>query len=279
MENKVIVVDYTTLSHKIEISHLPSPKKDMFMSLALDINSLEGHQTEFHNIVIDSLSPFATSALDFIVDMNMRRDTQIQDYKVAIEKVLSVINACSSYEDKAFVMIAHFQSEKDAVTGRGRMVPNVWGKDLPADIPKRFSDVFQTIVQPDDKGGVEYKWLTRPEGMVGFLGSRVSDNLPRLVEPSFGLLWQNMVQDVVEWKKQVELAIKEKKIPPPRPGTGLIVGESHTGKTRSIGTLPGITVLFNLEPKGYQSLRVQYEITSSLRKYWEEKKGEKKNVL
>jgi len=275
MENKVIVVDYTTASHKIEVSHLASPKKDRFMSLILDINSLEEHQQEFNNIATDSLYPLGGDALEFIVDMNGRRDTQIQDYKIAIGKVEAVINSCSSYENKAFVLIAHFQSEKDEISGRGRMVPNVWGKDLPSLIPKKFSETFQTVVQDNGKGGMEYLWLTRPEGLVGFLGSRIKDNLPRLIEPDFGKLWGDLVQDTERWKELVKEALKANKIPPPRPGTALIVGESHTGKTRSIGTLPGITVLFNLEPKGYQSLRVPYEITSSLRKYWEEKKNEK----
>jgi len=248
MENKVIVVDYTTTQQKVEVSHLASPSKDRCMALILDINSLEEHKGEFNNISLDSLYPLGIEALDFVVSMNGRRDTQIQDYKIAIQKLCNIINACLSFEDKGCVLTAHLQSEKDEVTGRGRMSPNVWGKDLPSLIPKMFADTFQTVVQTNAKGGVEYLWLTKPEGLVGFLGSRVRDDLPRLVEPDFGKLWDG------------------------KTSSALIVGESHTGKTRSIGTLPGITVLFNLEPKGYQSLRVPYEITSSLRKYWEEKK-------
>ncbi len=240
MAKEVLVIDYTSTVMTIEATALPSPQRTRFMSLFQDINYAGKHLDLFDSIALDSLSPFATEALDFIVAMNNRRDTQIQDYKICIAKINEVLNSLFSF-GKHFVMTAHLQSESDAVTGRGRQVPQVWGKDLPSDIPKKFSEVFQTKTIPNSKtaGGVDYMWQTKPDGFVNFLGSRLRDDLKPVIPQDFSAL-------VDEGIKRIR---------------GLVVGESHTGKTRSIGTLPGGLVLFlGLEPDGWESLRVPFKV-------------------
>lgn len=55
--------------------------------------------------------------------------------------------------------------------------------------------------------------------------------------------------------------------------TFLIVGESHTGKTQSLSTLPGKTILFNFEPPdNVSNLTVPFEETKSLQEWWKLKK-------
>lgn len=53
--------------------------------------------------------------------------------------------------------------------------------------------------------------------------------------------------------------------------SGLLLGVSHSGKTRSFGTMPGRVILFNLEPPdNVVSLRVPYEETESLVDWWKD---------
>lgn len=238
MTTEILVIDYTSNVTEIVPTAQANPQKGRFLSLIQDINTCGKHMDRFDGVALDSLAPFATEALDFVVAMNNRKDTQIQDYKITLSKIGEVLNALFSF-GKNFVMTAHLQSETDQVTGRGRVVPQVWGKDLPSDIPKKFSEVFQTqtMSNPKTSGGVDYMWLTKPDGFVNFLGSRLRDDLPRIIPQDFAKL--------AEGNKRVR---------------ALVVGESHTGKTRSIGTLPGRIVMFALEPDGWESLRVPFTV-------------------
>jgi hypothetical protein len=95
---------------------------------------------------------------------------------------------------KTLVMLAHFQTERDEITGRGRQVPQVWGKSLPQDILKWFSTIFQTVTNPDGKGGTIYNWRTKPEGLVESLGGRppFADNLPVIIPQDFKALFERV---------------------------------------------------------------------------------------
>ena len=54
--------------------------------------------------------------------------------------------------------------------------------------------------------------------------------------------------------------------------TSLVLGDSHTGKTRSLSTLPGKSVLFNFDgPDNVTALRVPFVETNSLCEFWETK--------
>jgi hypothetical protein len=238
MATEVLVIDYTTTVQEITLSATANPQRGRFMSLMTDINTAGRNLSQFDAEAIDSLSPFADEALSYVVAMNNRKDVQIQDYNIAIEKMKEIFNAIFSH-GKHFVMSAHLQSETDVVTGRGRVVPLVWGKTLPSKVPQSFSEVFmtQTIPNPKAPNGTDYLWLTRPDGFVNFLGSRLRDDLSRMVPQNF--------EDLAGGGKRIR---------------SLVVGESHTGKTRSVGTLPGKVIMYALEPDGWESLRVPFKV-------------------
>ncbi len=238
MATEVLVLDYTTSIQEIVLTATANPQRARFMSLMTDINTAGRNLDKFDAEAIDSLSPFAAEALDYVVAMNNRKDVQIQDYNIAIAKIREVFNAVFSH-GKHFIMTAHLQSESDAITGRGRVVPQVWGKSLPSDIPKAFSEVFLTQTIPNAKApnGTDYLWLTRPDGFVNFLGSRLRDDLARVIPQNF--------EELSKGGKRIR---------------SLVVGESHTGKTRSVGTLPGRVVMYALEPDGWESLRVPFKV-------------------
>jgi hypothetical protein len=60
---------------------------------------------------------------------------------------------------------------------------------LPQDVLKWFSTVLQTYVQSDGKGGSQYLWKTKPEGLVESLGSRLVDDLPATIPQDFEKLF------------------------------------------------------------------------------------------
>ena len=187
---KVLVMNYTATTREVSLLPVAEPKRDKVQWLIEDLNSIgKEHLEEFENLALDPLGPFGDEVLDFIVAANGRKDTQIQDYKVAQYKIYAILGAMMGM-GKNVVLTAHLQGEKDEITGRGRMTPLVWGKGLPSAIPRLFGECFQAIAVSDGKGGVGYKWLTKPDpgGFIGFLGSRKFDNLPKLVDQDFGYL-------------------------------------------------------------------------------------------
>lgn len=181
-----IVVQYTTIAREIGLGASPDPTSAKIRAFIEDLNSLAAHLPQVDNLVVETLQPFAEEALDFIVASNGRRSAEIQDYKVARAKLQSMFFTMMG-TGKNVILTGHLQSEKDEITGRGKVNPMVWGKDLPGSIPKMFGEVFQSVALVNPKG-VEYKWMTKPDGFLNFLGSRKLDNLPRYIDQDYGYL-------------------------------------------------------------------------------------------
>jgi hypothetical protein len=176
------------MQREVSLGATADPSSAKIRAFIEDINSLAGHLTQVDNLVVETLQPFADEVLDYITSMNGRKDVQIQDYKVARAKLQSIFYTLMSM-GKNVIVTGHLQGEKDEVTGRSRMNPMVWGKDLPGSIPKMFGEVFQSVGIVTPKG-VEYKWLTQPDQFLPFLGSRKADKLPKLIEQNYGYLAQ-----------------------------------------------------------------------------------------
>ena len=189
----VIVVDYLVRPGSITEGKEVKLNREDFLNFIKDANSTVEHLEEFENIAIDSLARFAMEALNFIVALNGRNVVQIQDYKDAIAKIIEVLFRIQGL-GKTLIMLAHFQSERDDITGVGRRVPQVWGKDLPQDVLKWFSTTLQTTTTPDGKGGTTYLWKTKPEGLVESLGGRppFADNLPATIPQDFKALFERI---------------------------------------------------------------------------------------
>lgn len=192
---KILVVNYTAVQR--EISLLANPKEDRTRvdQLIKDINSLRAHPDALAseegpgNLTLETVGSLAEEALSWVVSTQGRTDTQIQDYKIAMRKVFSILGSMMGYGLNV-VVTGHLQSEKDEITGRSRITPFVWGKSLPEMIPRLFGEVFQSLVVSDGKGGIKYVWQTKPDagGFIGFLGTRKFDNLPKFLEQDFGYL-------------------------------------------------------------------------------------------
>jgi len=186
---RILVVQYGALPREISLQAAANPQKQMVQALIEDLNTVPKHSGEVDNLAIEALGALGEGVLDFIVASNNRKDTQIQDYKVARAKLQEILGATFSL-GKNVILTGHLQSEKDEITGRGRITPLIWGKDLPSSIPRLFGEVFQSTVIADGKGGIAYKWLTQPDpaGFLTFLGSRKLRGLTKYVEQDFGYL-------------------------------------------------------------------------------------------
>jgi hypothetical protein len=180
-------VQYMGVLRPLTTGASPDPNKVPIQSFIEDINFLGKNLEKVENLIVETLGPFGDSVLDFIVAMNGRKTTEIQDYKVAIAKLAGIFGALMGTR-KNVVVTGHLQTEKDDVTGRGRMVPLIWGKSLPDAIPKMFGEVFQSFSRKDAKGGVEYKWQTKPTEWLGFLGTRKFDDLPAVIDQDWSYL-------------------------------------------------------------------------------------------
>src|SRR3972149_3377643 len=137
----VVVVDYLVRPGSISEQKEVVLDRNHFLNFIKDANSLPEHLGEFDYIGADSLGPFATEALDFIIALNGRNTPQIQDYRDAIKKIMEVLFRIQGL-GKPLIMLAHFQTERDEISGKGRQVPQVWGKDLPQNILKWFSTIL-----------------------------------------------------------------------------------------------------------------------------------------
>lgn len=192
---KVLVVNYTSVAREISLLASTPPRKDLIETLIKDINSIYQHMdviaTEMSKgtLIIETLGPFGDAVLDYIVASAGRSDPQIQDYRPAMRKVAAVFGSMMG-TGMNVIVTGHLQSERDEITGRGRITPLIWGKILPEAIPKMFGEVFQSVVQSDGKGGLKYQWLTKPDpnGFIGFLGTRKFDNLPKYIEQDYSYL-------------------------------------------------------------------------------------------
>ncbi len=192
---KVLVVNYTAMPK--EISLLANPREDKLRvdQLIKDINSVREHLDALAseegpgNLVLETVGSLAEEVLSWTVASQGRSDTQIQDYKIAMRKVFSIIGSMMGYGLNV-VVTGHLQAEKDEITGRSRITPFVWGKSLPEMIPRLFGEVFQSLIVSNGKGGIKYVWQTKPDagGFIGFLGSRKFDGLPKFIEQNFGYL-------------------------------------------------------------------------------------------
>ena len=189
---KVLVADYLVRPGIITEKKEVELDRNLFLNFIKDANSLPDHSADYENIAIDSLKPFAAESLDFIVALNGRNTPQIQDYRDAIKKIMEVLFRLQGL-GKCLVMNAHFQAERDEITGKSRQVPQVWGKDLPQDVLKWFSTAIQSVATSDGKGGTVYSWNTKPEGLVESLGSRIIDNLPKSIPQNYEELFKKVV--------------------------------------------------------------------------------------
>ena len=236
--DQIIVVDYET-KDPIQSGMLVKYDQTNYSNFVLDENELWKpgiEQRGISHIVADSLTHLQFCILEAIVVLAGRTDkgTSQFEYGKAIDKMKEVVQSlCHLPYD--FILTSHYRGEKDDITGKVREEIVVYGKALPNLIASMMDDIYFAYAD-SSTGRMEYYWGTNPQMLLKCIRQRSFDDLPIKVKANFTEQYKGMLYPAA--KKNI-----------------LLIGDVGTGKTVSIETLPGGTVLFNFDPGGWRSLQ------------------------
>lgn len=103
--------------------------------------------------VVDSLSGMSDMAFGLVVGNKPVR--ALPDYGVAQQAIKMFLDLCTTQLTCAFVLVAHFDREKDEITGGTTITLKTVGNKLGPDLPRMFSDVIRAR-----REGTTYSWDT-----------------------------------------------------------------------------------------------------------------------
>lgn len=242
--DEILVIDYYA-ADAIANGMLPKYDSANFRNFILDENELwkpEAEERGVCHVVVDSLTGMQYSLLDYVVCLRgptksgwMGTDEDV--YGKAIEKMKEAIDSLVSLKFD-FILTAHVEIEKDAVSGKVLEQPLIYGRKLPGLILSKMDDIYYAY-SDFSTGKLDYFWGTQPQMLLKIIGQRSFDSLPVRVEPNFQKLYGD------------RLFSKGK----PNGVNVILIGESKSGKTVSLETLPRGTVLFSFDKGGWKSLQ------------------------
>ena len=236
--DQIVVVDYET-KDPIATGMLIKYDQTNYSNFVLDENQLWTpgiEQRGISHVVADGLTGLQFCVLEAIVVLANRTDkgTSQFEYGKAIDKMKEVVQSlCHLPFD--FVLTCHYQGDKDEITGKIKEQIQVYGKALPNLIASMMDDIYFAFADASS-GRMEYWWGTNPQMLLKCIRQRSFDDLPIKIKANFSEQYKGTLYPVS--KKNI-----------------LIIGDVGVGKTVSIETLPGGTVLFNFDPGGWRSLQ------------------------
>ncbi len=186
-EDECLVIDYAiTIDPILQDKYIKYDTSQIqnFINDANMLWSAEGKGRGICHISIDSLTGLQFPILEYIVAFQARSTTSQNDYGLAINKVREVIGSLVSLPQD-FILTTHIQSDKDEHTGEIKESPLIYGKALPDVLVSMFSTVFQTVTTMTTPGKLEYAWDTQPSAYLKTVGTRLVDDLPKLITPNF----------------------------------------------------------------------------------------------
>lgn len=195
---QVLVVDYSSIPRKVLLDKFPQPMEAVAKNFMQDVNTLEENLDKFTGTVLDSAISFGDAVLEYIAKLQghsyagetKKNESWGIDYRLASLKVEEIIDALLGLP-KHFIFLCHLQAQTDATTLAIQEIPLIFGKALPASIPRKFSEVFMNVVRNDGPGGrPNYLWQTWPDEWHKYLGTRRLQNLDKFVKPNFKELYK-----------------------------------------------------------------------------------------
>lgn len=103
--------------------------------------------------VVDSLSGLSDMAFGLVVGNKPVR--ALPDYGVAQQALKMFLDLCTTQVKCMFILISHFDREKDEITGGTTITLKTVGNKLGPDLPRMFSDVIRAR-----REGTTYSWDT-----------------------------------------------------------------------------------------------------------------------
>ena len=193
--DEILILDYEARLNTIQIGKSVQFDNKIFMESAMDINELDKPISQGRGIChvcLDSLTWLQWCVLEAIV--LFRGPTQSgymgtdQDvYGKSIEKMKEIIDTCCHLPFD-FIMTAHIQSDKDAVTGKIKEEISIYGKKLPELIASMIDDIY--YCQEDmTSGSARYLWSAHSQSFLKAMRTRSFDNLPDTFEANFTKLY------------------------------------------------------------------------------------------
>lgn len=242
--DEILVIDYV-VADPISVGMLPKYDQTVIHNFILDENELwkpEAEERGVCHVAVDSLTGLQYNLIDYIVCLRgatksgwMGTDEDV--YGKAIEKMKEIIDSFVSLKFD-FILTAHIETEKDAVTGKVLEQPLIYGRKLPGLILSKMDDIYYAY-SDFSSGNLSYWWGTQPQMLLKIIGQRNFDNLPVRVPPDFERLYGDRLFD-----KGKEHGVNV-----------ILIGESKSGKTVSLETLPRGLVLFSFDKGGWKSLK------------------------
>lgn len=207
-----LIVDYAH-ADPVALGQFTTTSTELLTSFIYDFNQLwetkKCIEKGVCHVALDSLTSFQRPILEYVVAMNARTITVVQDWGQAISKIDEIVSSGVALPFD-FIMTAHTQTEKDELHGSVKESLLIYGKNLPSILLAKFDDIFLSVAERTTRG-LEYKWGTSrsgpmsvyiPKGMekdappsqsvpyTGVpVGTRNFTNLPPRIEQDFGKLY------------------------------------------------------------------------------------------
>jgi hypothetical protein len=190
-ESEILVINYA-VADIVELAQYTKFDATLLTNFINDHNLLWHRQKEciergIRHVAIDSLTSLQKPVMEYVMAINCRVLTTMQDWGQAINKVDEIVQSSVALPFD-FIMTCHIQAEKDEMSGRIREIPLIYGKQLPNMLLAKFDDIFLTIKERTP-AGLQFWWGSTPEGLLQCIGTRNFDNLPVRVEPNFKKLY------------------------------------------------------------------------------------------
>lgn len=145
-------------------------------------------------IFYDSLTRYQEIVLEYIVaclgrDIGSPGTDARSDYGKQMNKVMETVQSLKSLPCITG-WLAHDQLERDEVSGKVVVLPNVTGRKLPSMLAKEFNIVIYSMTESGKSGEkAKYKWQVAPQDWVRSAGVLTRDDLPTFVEQDYAKIF------------------------------------------------------------------------------------------
>lgn len=174
-----------TITKEYRLDSKQLQQKRMLDLFILDTNILLTQAENTQNIACDPLTGLSRVAKGAIFSQAGTKGPTFRDWDLFAEKILEIVEVAQGQESKNFVMTAHLQTEKDAITEAIKESPYADGQKISRTIIQAFDIVYLAIY----KDG-EYQWRTKPTETLQSIRNRLidGDDLPDYIPQDFGKL-------------------------------------------------------------------------------------------
>lgn len=113
----------------------------------------------YDTLVFDSVTTLQEYKMDHVLQMSSKKIPTQYEWMVLITTMKDLFTRITKM-DKHIVVVAHEQLVQDEITGEIMMMPVIYGKKLPSQLPLWFDECYRMQVTRDKDGKASYSFLT-----------------------------------------------------------------------------------------------------------------------